>query len=409
MMDIFQKCREYTRARQAMAMGVYPFFHMLTSGQDTEVIMDGRRTIMLGSNNYLGLTADSRVKAAAIRAVEKYGSGCSGSRFLNGTLDLHVQLEQDMARFLQKEDCLIFSTGFQSNLSIISAIACRSDYILSDSMNHASIVDGTRLSFARTIKYRHNDMDDLKRLLERCAADEKAGILIVTDGVFSMEGEICNLPDIVKLARQYGARILVDDAHSIGVLGERGRGTAEYFGLTDEVDLIMNTFSKTLASLGGCVVGDEAVIHYIKHTARPFIFSASIPPAQVAAAHEALRILEAEPQRVRRLNEIATYMRRGLARIPAVRVHDSGNEIVPIIPIMTGSVGRTLYTAKNLLDNGVYVNPVFPPAVPQDSCLLRTSYTATHTNEQLDEALQIIAAVYTEMENNKAVDFDAEI
>lgn len=409
MMDIFQKCREYTRARQAMAMGVYPFFHMLTSGQDTEVIMDGRRTIMLGSNNYLGLTADSRVKSAAIRAVEKYGSGCSGSRFLNGTLDLHVQLEQDMARFLQKEDCLIFSTGFQSNLSIISAIACRSDYILSDSMNHASIVDGTRLSFARTIKYRHNDMDDLKRLLERCAADEKAGILIVTDGVFSMEGEICNLPDIVKLARQYGARILVDDAHSIGVLGERGRGTAEYFGLTDEVDLIMNTFSKTLASLGGCVVGDEAVIHYIKHTARPFIFSASIPPAQVAAAHEALRILEAEPQRVRRLNEIAAYMRRGLARIPAVRVHDSGNEIVPIIPIMTGSVGRTLYTAKNLLDNGVYVNPVFPPAVPQDSCLLRTSYTATHTNEQLDEALQIIAAVYTEMENNKAVDFDAEI
>lgn len=408
-MDIFQKCREYTQARQAMAMGIYPFFHMLTSGQDTEVIMDGHRTIMLGSNNYLGLTADPRVKATAIRAVEKYGSGCSGSRFLNGTLDLHVNLEEALASFLQKEDCLIFSTGFQSNLSIISAIAGRNDYILSDSMNHASIVDGTRLSFARTIKYKHNDMDDLKRLLERCAADEKGGIIIVTDGVFSMEGEICNLPEIVRLARRYGARILVDDAHAIGVLGERGRGTAEYFGLTAEVDLIMNTFSKTLASLGGCVVGDEPVIHFIKHTARPFIFSASIPPAQIAAAHEALRILEAEPQRVRRLNEIAAYMRRGLAKIPAVRVHDSGNDIVPIIPIMTGSVGRTLYTAKNLLDNGVYVNPVFPPAVPADCCLLRTSYTATHTNEQLDEALQIIAAVYTEMENNTAVDFDAAI
>lgn len=408
-MDIFQKCNEYTRAKQAMAMGVYPFFHMLTSGQDTEVIMDGHRTIMLGSNNYLGLTADPRVKEAAIKAVEKYGSGCSGSRFLNGTLDLHVQLEQDMAKFLQKEDCLIFSTGFQSNLSIISAIAGRNDYILSDSMNHASIVDGTRLSFARTIKYRHNDMEDLQRLLERCAANESAGILIVTDGVFSMEGEICNLPEIVRLARKYGARIMVDDAHSIGVLGERGRGTAEYFGLVDEVDLIMNTFSKTLASLGGCVVGDESVIHYIKHTARPFIFSASIPPAQVAAAHESLRILEAEPQRVRRLNEISAYMRRGLAKIPAVRVHDSGNDIVPIIPILTGSVGRTLYTSKNLLDNGVYVNPVFPPAVPPDCCLLRTSYTATHTNEQLDEALGIIAAVYTEMENNTEFDFDAEI
>ena len=408
-MDLFQKCREFTRAHQAMELGIYPFFHMLTSGQDTEVMMNGQRTLMLGSNNYLGLTADPRVKAAAVKAVEKYGSGCSGSRFLNGTLDIHVELEAAMARFLQKEDCIVFSTGFQSNLSIISAVTSRCDYILSDSMNHASIVDATRLSFARTIKYRHSDMDDLRRLLERCSADEKGGILIVTDGVFSMEGEICNLPGIVSLAREYGARVMVDDAHSIGVLGEHGRGTAEYFGLEAEVDLIMNTFSKTLASLGGCVVGDESVIHYIRHNARPFIFSASIPPAQVAAAHEALRILEAEPQRVRRLNKIAAYMKKGLQQIEAVKVRESGNDLVPIIPILTGSAGRTMYTAKVLLDHGVYVNPVFPPAVPSDSCLLRTSYTATHTNAQLDEALSIIEKVYSEMAGNTEIDFDIEI
>lgn len=396
-MDLFQKCREYTHAKDVMAMGVYPYFHMLTSGQDTVVMMDGHRTIMLGSNNYLGLTADPRVKEAAVKAVEKYGSGCSGSRFLNGTLDLHIELEQALAAFLQKQDCLIFSTGFQSNLSIISSIACRGDYILSDSMNHASIVDGTRLSFAKTLKYKHSDMADLERLLQHCSADEKAGILVITDGVFSMEGEICNLPDIVRLARRYGARVLVDDAHSIGVLGAKGRGTAEYFGLTDEVDLIMNTFSKTLASLGGCVAGDADAIHYIKHTARPFIFSASIPPAQVAAAREALRILDAEPQRVRRLNEIAGHMKRGLRTLPHVTIHESGNDIVPIIPVLTGTEMNTLLAAKRLLDRGVYINPVFPPAVPQGSCLLRTSYTATHTNAQLDEALSIFSGVFAEL------------
>lgn len=403
-MDLFQKCREYTRAKEVMALGVYPYFHTLTSGQDAVVMMEGKRTIMLGSNNYLGLTADPRVKQAAIKAIEKYGTGCSGSRFLNGTLDLHVELEEALAAFLQKEDCLIFSTGFQSNLSIISAIAGRGDYILSDAMNHASIVDGTRLSFAKTIKYKHNDMADLERLLASCAADEKGGILIATDGVFSMEGEICKLPDIVRLARRYGARILVDDAHAIGVLGEKGRGTAEYFGLTGDVDLIMNTFSKTLASLGGCVAGNADVIHYIKHTARPFIFSASIPPAQIAAAREALRILDKEPQRVRRLNEIAGYMKQGLKKLPHVTIHESGNDIVPIIPIMTGTEMQTLVTAKMLLDHGVYVNPVFPPAVPQDSCLLRTSYTATHTNAQLDEALAIIGQVYASIEEKAESD-----
>jgi 8-amino-7-oxononanoate synthase len=363
---------------------------------------------MFGSNNYLGLTSDPRVKEAAIKAIEKYGSGCSGSRFLNGTLDIHIELEKALAKFLQKEDSLIVSTGYQTNLSIISSITGRSDFILSDSMNHASIIDATRLSFARTIKYKHSDMEDLERLLERCAEDEKAGILIVTDGVFSMEGEICDLPGIVKLAKKFGARIMVDDAHSIGVLGERGRGTAEHFGLNNDVDIIMNTFSKTLASLGGCIAADADVIHYIKHNARPFIFSASIPPAQIAAARESLRILEAEPQRVRRLNEIAGYMKRGLQQLPNVRVRDSGNELVPIVPILTGSVGRTLYTSRILLDNGVYVNPVLPPAVAGDSCLLRSSYTATHTNAQLDEGLGIIGQVYAEMAANTEVDFDVD-
>lgn len=408
-MDLFQKCREDSPAKQAMAMGVYPFFHTLTSGQDTEVIMDGHRTIMLGSNNYLGLTADPRVKEAAIKAIEKYGTGCSGSRFLNGTLDIHVELEKALADFLQKEDCLVFSTGFQSNLSIISAITGRGDYILSDSFNHASIVDGTRLSYAKTYKFKHNDMEDLERLLKAFSNNEKGGILIITDGVFSMEGEICDLPNIVRLAKKYGARIMVDDAHSIGVLGERGRGTAEYFGLTEEVDLIMNTFSKTLASLGGCVAGSKEAIDYIKHNARPFIFSASIPPAQVAAARESLRILEAEPQRVRRLNEISAYMRRGLSNLPFVKIHDSGNSLVPIIPILTGTVSRTLYTAKVLLDNGVYVNPVFPPAVSPDNCLLRTSYTATHTNAQLDEALGIFGNVFASLSAQAELDYDVHL
>ena len=339
----------------------------------------------------------------------KYGSGCSGSRFLNGTLDIHVELEAALAKFLQKEDALIVSTGFQTNLAIISAITSRNDFILSDAMNHASIVDGTRLSFARTIKFKHSDMEDLERLLNHCSADEKAGILIVTDGVFSIEGEICNLPGIVKLAQKYGARVMVDDAHSIGVLGEHGRGTAEYFGLNDGVDIIMNTFSKTLASLGGCIAASKKVINYIKHNARPFIFSASIAPSQVAAARESLRILESEPQRVRRLNEIAAYMKHGLQKLPHVHVYDSGNDIVPIIPILTGSVGRTLFTAHALLENGVYVNPVLPPAVHKDSCLQRTSYTATHTNAQLDEGIAIYGEVFAQIAAMTDVNFDIDL
>lgn len=400
-MDLFQKCYEYHRVDDAKKLNVYPYFNALTSGQDNIVLINGKRTIMLGSNNYLGLTSDERVKEAAIKAIEKYGSGCSGSRFLNGTLDLHANLEEEQAAFLNKEACVTFSTGFQSNLSIISAITDRNDFILTDSFNHASIVDGTRLTFAKTMKYKHNDMAHLEKLLKKCSAEEKkGGVLIVTDGVFSMEGEICNLPEIVKLAKQYGARILVDDAHALGVLGKRGAGTAEYFGLEDEVDLIMNTFSKSYASLGGCVVGEKKVIEYIKHVARPFIFSASIPPAQVAAAHESLRILRAEPERVTRIHEVTKKMKTMLKQFPHVDVRESNNDLVPIIPLVTGTVTNTLYAAKCLLESGIYVNPVLPPAVSNGNCLLRTSYTATQSDELLEEAAAIIGNVFEYIATN---------
>lgn len=299
MVDIFEKCINFTDAKKAIEAGIYPYFHALTSAQDTEVIIDGKRVIMLGSNNYLGLTSDPRVKEAAIKAVEKYGSGCSGSRFLNGTLDLHIELEKRLAAFVKKEDSLVFSTGFQTNLGIISAIAGRNDYIIGDRQNHASLVDACRLSFARFLKFNHNDMVDLERVLK--TIPDNKGKLIVVDGVFSMEGDIANLPEIVRLAKEYGARVMVDDAHGLGVMGEQGRGTAEYFGLEDKVDIIMGTFSKSLASLGGYVAANEDVIHYIKHHSRPFIFSASIPPANAAAAMEALNILEREPERIKKL------------------------------------------------------------------------------------------------------------
>ena len=399
-MDLFKKCYEYTRVDQVKAMGIYPYFHRLTSGQDNVVQINGRCTIMLGSNNYLGLTSDERVKQASIEAIRKYGSGCSGSRFLNGNLDLHEDLERDQAEFLGKEACLTFSTGFQSNLAIISALVGRNDFILSDSFNHASIVDATRLSFAKTLKYQHNDMQELERLLKKCNEKRSGGILIVTDGVFSMEGEICNLPEIVRLAKKYGARIMVDDAHALGVLGERGAGTAEHFGLVDEVDLIMNTFSKSYASLGGCVAGERKVIEYIKHVARPFIFSASITPASVGAAHAALKILKSEPERVTRLHKITARMKELLSQYPHVKVHQNGNDLVPIIPLITGTTTNTLYAATLLLKAGIYVNPVLPPAVQDGSCLLRTSYTATQSDELLEEAAAIIGSVFQEMHDN---------
>jgi len=389
-MDIFEKCRNYTAAKEAMAAGIYPYFHALETGQDTEVYINGKRTIMIGSNNYLGLTSDRRVIEAAIKALSEFGTGCSGSRFLNGTLTLHLELEKKIAKFLHKEAALTFSTGFQTNLGIISAIAGRNDYILCDDENHASIIDGCRLSFAKVLKYAHNDMDDLERLLSKIP--DKNGKIIITDGVFSMEGDICKLPEIVALARKYGARVMVDDAHGLGVLGPHGRGTAEHFGLEDEVDIIMGTFSKSLASLGGYIAASEEVIHYVKHNSRPFIFSASIPPANAAAALKALEILESEPERVKTLWNNANYMMEGFKRLGI----PTGNTQTPIIPVITEENQRTFVITRKLLDEGVYVNPVVSPAVKPGHCLLRTSYTATHTREQLDYALNAFEKVFRE-------------
>ncbi len=386
-MDIFEKTKGehiYDRAKEA---GIYPYFHMLTSGQDTVVQMEGRETIMIGSNNYLGLTSHPEVIKAGVEAIEKYGSGNSGSRFLNGTLDMHIKLEDALAKFLHKEAVMTFSTGFQSNLGIISAIVGRSDYILCDKENHASIYDGCRLSYGKMLRYNHSDMEDLERKLQQ--VPQEAGALIVTDGVFSMSGEICKLPEIVALAKKYGARVMVDDAHGLGVLGAHGRGTAEYFNMEDDVDIIMGTFSKSLASLGGYMAASKRVVDFVKHSSRPYIFAASITPASVACALKALEILEREPERVQKLLNISQYMRNGLKKL-GVKIIES---TTPIIPIYTYDDEKAFKACKLLLDRGVYVNPVITPATPPGMALLRTSYTATHTEEQMDKAMKAIKEV----------------
>ena len=385
-MDLFAKPKNIY-VDQAREMGVYPYFHELESRQDTEVIMEGKRRIMLGSNNYLGLTVHPRVIAAGVQALQTFGSGCSGSRFLNGTLSLHTQLEQELAGFLRKEAVMTFSTGFQSNLGIISAICGKDDYILSDKENHASIYDGCKLSYAKMLRYRHNDMEELERRLQQ--VPDTAGCLIVTDGVFSMGGDICNLPEIVRLAEKYGARVMVDDAHGLGVIGEGGRGTAAYYGLEDKVDIIMGTFSKSLASIGGFMAASEEVVDYVRHASRPYIFCASIPPASCATALEALHILMEQPELPVRLAALAKYMREGL-RSRGISIRES---TTPIIPIYTHDALNTLTVAKELYDEGVYVNPVLPPATHPSECLLRTSYMATHAEALLDEALDIIEKV----------------
>lgn len=390
-MDLFQKCFEFTTAKEAIAAGIYPYFHYLETMQDTEVIMEGHPLIMIGSNNYQGLTSDIRVIEAAKEALLKYGTGCSGSRFLNGTLKLHLELEEKLAKFLNKEAVITFSTGFISNLGIISAIAGRNDYIVCDKENHASIYDACRLSYAKMVRYEHNDMGDLEKVLSEIP--DNKGILIVTDGVFSMGGDICNLPEIVKLAEKFEARVMVDDAHGLGVIGERGRGTAEYFNLEDKVDIIMGTFSKSLASLGGYMAASQDVVDYVKHNSRPFIFSASIPPSNAATALKALEIIEQEPQRMRNLLSIANYMRDGLRkmRIPILESK------TPIIPIMTYDNYRTFLATKMLFEGGVYVNPVIVPAVAPGQCLLRTAYTATHTKEQMNRAMKVIEKVFQQL------------
>ncbi|MBE5750433.1 MAG: aminotransferase class I/II-fold pyridoxal phosphate-dependent enzyme [Clostridiales bacterium] len=387
-MDLFKKCESLVNVKTAKEKGIYPYFHRLNSKQGPEVVMEGKDIIMIGSNNYLGLTSHPEVIAAGKNAIEKYGSGCSGSRFLNGTLEAHVQLESELAEFLKKEDVVTFSTGFQSNLGIISALAGRNDVIVCDKENHASIYDGCRLSFAKMLRYNHSDMEDLERQLKSIDTTV-SGILIVTDGVFSMGGDICKLPEIVALAKKYGARVMVDDAHGLGVLGEHGRGTAEHFGLENDVDIYMGTFSKSLASLGGYMAAKKEVCEYVRHVSRPFIFCASIPPANVACARAALKILKREPERVKALRDISNYMRDGLKK-NKVDIIDSQT---PIIPIYTYEDEKAFISCKLLFDRGVYVNPVVSPATPVGQALLRTSYTATHTKAQMDKAIEKIVEV----------------
>lgn len=390
MKDLFQKCRDWTDADDLKATGFYPYFLPLEDTEGTEITISGHRLLMLGSNNYLGLTTDPRVRQAAVDAVERFGTSCTGSRFLNGTLALHHDLEKRLAKFVNRDAALVFSTGMQVNLGTISAIISKGDFVIMDKDNHASLVDGARLSFGKTLRFRHNDMADLERVLVK-AGD--AGKLVVVDGLFSMGGDIAPLPEIVALCRKYGARLMVDDAHAVGVLG-RGRGTAEHFGLTDQVDLIMGTFSKSFASLGGFIAGDHSTINFIKHHARSLIFSASIPAHCAAPVIKALDIIEQEPELVDQLWQITERMRSGLNKLG----FDTGESQTPVIPVIIGENYRTFVTWKTLFDAGIYTNPVISPAVPEGMALLRTSYMATHTEEQIDRALDIFEKVGRQME-----------
>ena len=390
-MDIFAKCYEPSLATELQEKGGYPSFRALQSRQDVEVMMEGKRRIMLGSNNYLGLTTNPEVIEAGIRTMEHYGTGCSGSRFLNGTLQLHLELEEALAKFLRKEEVITFGTGFQSNVGIISALVGRHDYVICDRENHASIYAGCQMSYGKMLRYRHSDMEDLEKQLQR--VPEQNGALIVTDGVFSMGGDIAKLPEICALAKKYGARVMVDDAHGLGVLGEGGRGTASYFGLEDQVDVYMGTFSKSLASLGGYMAASKVVTEYVRHASRPFIFSASIPPANCATALAALRHLEKHPELPERLRDLSLYARKGFTD-RGLKIRESARTVpTPIIPIYTYETMRTLDVAQKIYERGVYVNPTLPPATPEGEALLRTSYMATHTEALLDEAMDVMAEV----------------
>ncbi len=389
--DLFEKCLNFTAADQVKEAGLYPFFRVLESGQDTEVMYHGKRLIMIGSNNYLGLTSHPKVKEAAIEAIKKYGTGCSGSRFLNGTLDLHVKCEEALAKFLGKEAALLYSTGFTTNVGVVSSIAGKDDLIFCDRTNHASIIDGTRLSFARTIKFKHNDMQDLERLIAR--AEPKAGKLIVVDGVFSMEGDLAKLPEICAIAKKFGARVMVDDAHSVGVFGKHGRGVSEHFGVEDNVDLIMGTFSKSFASIGGYISSEERTINYIKHTSRAQMFQASIPPANVGSVLAALEIIQNEPERRENLWKITRMMLKNFKSLG----FKTGDTESAIIPIFIGDDFKCYKMGKRLEEEGVFVNPVVSPAVQQGQALIRTSYTATHTIEEMEFVLDKFKLVGKEL------------
>jgi 8-amino-7-oxononanoate synthase len=379
-MDIFTKCREYTRAKEAQAAGLYPYFIPLTDSEGTEVTVGDHKLIMIGSNNYLGLTTHPKVRQAAIDATNRYGTSCTGSRFLNGTLELHLELERRLAKFVGTEKALVFSTGYQTNVGTITSIVGRGDFVITDKEDHASIVDGCMMSLGEMRRFNHNDMEHLDRVLDQLPDD--AGKLVVVDGVFSMGGDIAPLPEIVAVCKKHGARLMVDDAHAVGVLAG-GRGTAAHFGLTDQVDLTMGTFSKSFASLGGFIAGAEEVIHFIQHTSRPLIFSASMPPAAAAAVLAALDVMESEPERCERVLEIGDRMRAGFRELG----YNVGNSQTPIVPVIIGADLPTMLIWKALYDAGVYTNPVVSPAVQPSESLLRTSYMATHTDEQLDRVL----------------------
>ena len=386
--DVFDKCFRFTAAREAISQGVYPYFQPIEQSFDTEVVIRGERKIMVGSNNYLGLTHHPYVLERAQAALHRYGTGCTGSRFLNGTLDMHEELEYRLARTMGQESALVFSTGYQTNLGIIATLAGRNSIVLQDRLNHASLVDASQLSGGQMVRYSHSDLTMLRRLLER-HWDAAGGVLIATDGIFSMEGDIVDLPAIMELSREFGARVLVDDAHSLGVLGPRGGGTAQHFGLEGEVDLVMATFSKSFASIGGVVAGPEPVVHYLKHHARTLIFSASMPPSAVATVLACIDVLESEPERREQLWANADYLREGLQNLG----FDTVRSETPIIPVVTGTMERTFEFWRALFDAGVFTNPVLPPAVPDSSCRLRTSVMATHTRDQLDQVLEAFDGV----------------
>ena len=391
-MDIFHKCRENAgRVRSAREAGAYPYYRAISSAQDPVVVHAGRELVMLGSNNYLGLTSHPEVKDAAAMALAFYGTGCAGSRLLNGTLELHLELEQRLAEFTGREAALTFATGFQVNLGVLSCLLSRQDVAILDALDHACIIDGCRLGFGKTYKYRHNDMEDLEAKL--AIVPDGRGRIVVVDGVFSMEGDLADLPRIIELARRHGARVMVDDAHGLGVFGENGRGTAEHFGVEAEVDLLMGTFSKSLAAIGGFVAGDADVIDYVRHHARSAIFSAAPPPASVAAALKALEIVEREPERRKRLWETTDYMRSELRMLG----FDTGQSASPVIPLVVGDDMVAFRMTMRLCEEGVFVNPVVSPAVPTGHSMIRTSYMATHTREQLDVALEALAKVGREL------------
>lgn len=389
-MDIFDKCFNYTDAKEVMKAGFYPYFIPMSGNEGTVAEFKGHKLIMCGSNNYLGLTTHPEVRQSAIDAVKRFGTSCTGSRFLNGTLEMHEELENELAEWIGKPAALVFSTGMQANLGAISAIIGRKDVVVLDKADHASIVDGARLGWGEIVRFQHSDMADLEKVLAELS--EQNGKIVIVDGIFSMEGDIAPLHEIVKLCKKYRTRLMVDDAHAIGVLGE-GRGTAAHFGLTDEVDLIMGTFSKSLASLGGFIAGDEDVIHYIKHHARSFIFSASISPANAAAALAAVRIIRKEPERVKRVNEIADRMRTAFQKMG----FDTGHSQTPIISLIIGDTMGTFMFWKKLFEKGIFVNASISPAVPHGQELIRTSFMATHTDEQLTQVLETLESVGKEL------------